>query len=226
MAVGLTRRAGERWTPSGEAVECASRGSTHFACGSNKPMVPTAPNPLDEYPLGPVRRHIGQPFDSGAATSSVKALGFSLDTQKSKTRTTDVGNELRVMGSAMRAASNEQHPTSNDLRRAGFVRLEVSGARCERRASSAVSNELRATSNELRATSNELRATGSEQRATGCGQRATCDRSDEEAHSAGSNKPVLPTATTWLTDDSLDSGRRQTGQPFGSGRPFQEICLW
>jgi hypothetical protein len=30
----------------------------------NKPMVPTAPNELDEYPLGPLRRHIGQPLGS------------------------------------------------------------------------------------------------------------------------------------------------------------------
>ncbi len=62
--------------------------------GPNKPMVPTAPTSLTHYPPGSLRRHIGQPFDSGAATSSVKALGFSLDTQKSKTRTTDAGTSF------------------------------------------------------------------------------------------------------------------------------------
>ncbi len=112
------------------------------------------------------------------------------------------------MGSEMRAASNEQHPTSNDPRRVGFVRLEVSGASCEQRAVSVVSDELRATSNELRATSNEHRATSG-------GQRATCDRSDEGTDSAGSNKPMVATATTPLNRYSPDSGRRHIGQPFG-----------
>jgi hypothetical protein len=31
-----------------------------------------------------------------------------------------------------------------------------------------------------------------------------------------SNKPVLPTATTWLNDDSTGPLRRQTGQPLDS----------
>jgi hypothetical protein len=31
-----------------------------------------------------------------------------------------------------------------------------------------------------------------------------------------SNKPVLPTATIWLDDVSLDSGRRHIGQPLAS----------
>ncbi len=183
----------------------------------NKPMVPTATDGLDDDSLDPGRRHIGQSFDSGAAACGVKALGFSLVTQKSKTRAADAGNEHRVMGSVMRAASNEQHPTSNDLRRAGNVRLGLSGASCERRTGAPESNEPRPAGIELRAAGNEQRAAGNEHRATGGGRRATCDRSDEGTHSAGSNKPVLPTATTWLDDDSLDSGRRQTGQPLGDG---------
>lgn len=46
----------------------------------NKPMVPTAPNELDEYPLDPVRRHIGQPFgsfgDGRMAAHDRKPLGW------------------------------------------------------------------------------------------------------------------------------------------------------
>ena len=32
----------------------------------NKPVLSTAPTLLDEYPLGSLRRHIGQPLDCGA----------------------------------------------------------------------------------------------------------------------------------------------------------------
>ena len=35
--------------------------------------------------------------------------------------------------------------------------------------------------------------------------------------SFGSNKPMVPTATTWLDDDSSGPLRRHIGRPFGSG---------
>ena len=37
----------------------------------NKPMVPTAPTPPDENSFGPLRRHIGQPFDGVSEYVSV-----------------------------------------------------------------------------------------------------------------------------------------------------------
>ncbi len=63
-------------------------------------------------------------------------------------------------------------------------------------------------------------AVGLTRQATGDGLRATerlaVALADRLSFSLWPNKPVLPTATTWLTDDSLDSGRRQTGQPLGN----------
>ncbi len=55
-------------------------------------------------------------------------------------------------------------------------------------------------------------AAGNELRAT---ERLAVVLADQSTGLAGPNKPVLPTATTWLTDDSFGLGRRQTGQPLG-----------
>jgi hypothetical protein len=57
------------------------------------------------------------------------------------------------------------------------------------------------------------RAAGNELRAT---ELLAVAVADPRIGLAGPNKPVLPTATAWLTDDSFGLGRRQTGQPFGS----------
>jgi hypothetical protein len=62
-------------------------------------------------------------------------------------------------------------------------------------------------------------AVGLTRQATGNGLRGTerlaVALADRLSFSLWPNKPVLPTATTWLTDDSLGSGRRQTGQSLG-----------
>ena len=47
--------------------------------------------------------------------------------------------------------------------------------------------------------------------------------SGELLRRAEPNKPVLPTATTWIDEDSIDLLRRQTGQPLGRG-PAINFC--
>jgi hypothetical protein len=53
---------------SGAAVRGVSvvdgLGVTRERGEPNKPMVPTAPTPPNEHPLGPLRRHIGRPLGS------------------------------------------------------------------------------------------------------------------------------------------------------------------
>jgi hypothetical protein len=121
------------------------------------------------------------------------------------------------MGSGMRAASNERRPTSSDLRRAGRELLGTTVANCERRELRATSNELSATGSELRAASNEQRPARNGQRAVDIGQRSGETRG--RTRLAGSNKPVLPTATTSLNHYAPGPLRRQTGQPFGCRKP-------
>lgn len=54
----------------------------------NKPMVPTAPNELDEYPLGPVRRHTGRPLGREQRAVGRSEAGEQRATSQRATRQT------------------------------------------------------------------------------------------------------------------------------------------
>ena len=108
-----------------------------------------------------------------------------------------MGNELRVMGSEMRATSNRRRPTRVDLRAAVVGRLSV------------------------------VRATGSERRVPGDERRATSVATSEMARAAGSNKPMVPTAPGALTEPARRSRRRHIGEPLdSSGQPVSGSAHW
>ncbi len=52
-----------------EAVRCGKLRSPPW---SNKPMVPTAPSPPNENPLGPLRRQTGRPLGSRERPRNVR----------------------------------------------------------------------------------------------------------------------------------------------------------